>query len=159
MRPTALTLNRLAPSRWLIAGFLAAMVLVTIASAAENNPVRTRPKTQEQEPAQRVIVKFRQASRVSTQATTDGESGSSTATATAAGNAHRHPGFVLGYVLEGAYVFGVNSETPRIIRAGEAFFEGPGALHSSSASADPDRPAHLLAFMVVPAGQDLVLPA
>jgi quercetin dioxygenase-like cupin family protein len=76
-----------------------------------------------------------------------------------AGNAHRHPGFVLGYVLEGAYAFGVNGETPRVIRAGEAFFEERGALHSGSASADPGRPAHLLAFMVVPAGQKLVLPA
>lgn len=73
--------------------------------------------------------------------------------------AHRHPGFVVGYVLEGAYAFGVNGDTPRVIRAGEAFFEERGALHSGNASADPQRPAHLLAFMVVPAGEKLVLPA
>jgi len=29
----------------------------------------------------------------------------------------------------------------------------------AGSSADPDRPAHLLAFMVVPAGEKLVLPA
>ena len=79
--------------------------------------------------------------------------------AAASGGGHRHPGFVLGYVLQGAYAFGVNGETPRIVRAGETFFEERGALHSSSASADPDRPVHLLAFMVVPAGEKLVLPA
>ena len=78
---------------------------------------------------------------------------------TGGGGAHRHPGFVLGYVIEGAYAFGINGETPRIVKAGEAFFEERGALHSSNASADPDRPAHLLAFMVVPAGEKLVLPA
>lgn len=79
--------------------------------------------------------------------------------ATGGGGAHRHPGFVLGYVLEGAYAFGINGETPRVVKAGEAFFEERGALHSGNASAEPDRPAHLLAFMVVPAGEKLVLPA
>lgn len=81
------------------------------------------------------------------------------ADASGTGGAHRHPGFVLGYVLEGAYAFGINGGTPRVIRAGETFFEERGALHSGSASADPVRPAHLLAFMVVPAGEKLVLPA
>ncbi|HTQ99431.1 MAG TPA: cupin domain-containing protein [Candidatus Acidoferrum sp.] len=73
--------------------------------------------------------------------------------------AHRHPGFVLGYVVEGAYAFGVNNETPHIVHAGETFFEDKGALHSGNGSADPDKPARLLAFMVVPAGDKLVMPA
>jgi hypothetical protein len=45
------------------------------------------------------------------------------------------------------------------VRAGEAFFEERGALHSGNASADSARSAHLLAFMVVPVGAKLVLPA
>ena len=74
MRPTAVILNRHTLGRWLIAGLLAAIVLVTVASAAEYNPVRTRPKSSVPATVQRVIVKFRQVSRLSTQATTSGES-------------------------------------------------------------------------------------
>ena len=83
MPPTAVTLNRHLLSRWFLAGFLAAIALVTVASAAENNPVRTKPKTQEPVTAQRVIVKFRQSSRLSIQDTTSGESLSASAIAAA----------------------------------------------------------------------------
>ncbi|MES2604568.1 MAG: cupin domain-containing protein [Pseudomonadota bacterium] len=79
--------------------------------------------------------------------------------AASAGGGHRHPGMVLGYVIEGAYNFAINGEAPRVIKAGETFFEEAGALHSGSGSADPAKPAHLLAFMIVPTGQPLVLPA
>ena len=79
MRPTAVILNRHTLGRWLIAGLLAAMVLVTVASAAEYNPVRTRPKSSVPATVQRVIVKFRQVSRLSTQATPSGESASTAA--------------------------------------------------------------------------------
>lgn len=71
---------------------------------------------------------------------------------------HRHPGFVLGYVIEGSYGFSVEGQTPRSVNAGETFFEEAGALHTGTASANPDKPAHLLAFMVVPTGSALVLP-
>lgn len=73
-------------------------------------------------------------------------------------SAHRHPGFVLGYVIEGEYAFSVNDEESRVIRAGETFFEKAGDLHSGSRSASVDHSAHLLAFMVVPAGAPLTLP-
>ena len=76
-----------------------------------------------------------------------------------AGPGHRHPGFVLGYVIEGSYGFGIEGETPRAIKAGETFFEEAGALHTGTNSADPNSYTHLLAFMVVPSGQALVLPA
>ena len=36
---------------------------------------------------------------------------------------HRHPGFVIGYVLEGQYKFAVNNEAPKVLAAGEMFFE------------------------------------
>ncbi|MES2606104.1 MAG: twin-arginine translocation signal domain-containing protein, partial [Pseudomonadota bacterium] len=71
---------------------------------------------------------------------------------------HRHPGMVMGYVLESAYAFAINGEAPKIINAGETFFEEAGALHTGTGSADATKPAHLLAFMIVPTGQPLVLP-
>jgi hypothetical protein len=71
---------------------------------------------------------------------------------------HRHPGFVLGYVIEGAYGFSLDGATPRAVQAGETFFEDAGALHTGTSSAG-DKPAHVLAFMVVPTGSSLVVSA
>jgi serine protease len=77
MRPITVTLT----------SFLAAMALITTASAAERNPARTRPSAvAEQESAQRIIVKFRQSS-LSIQATKSGESVAATAADTTRMNA------------------------------------------------------------------------
>jgi quercetin dioxygenase-like cupin family protein len=72
------------------------------------------------------------------------------------GSAHRHTGFVLGYVLEGQLRFGINNEPERIVSAGSTFFEPLGALHSTSGAAG-GAPARFLAFMVVPKGSPLVV--
>ena len=66
--------------------------------------------------------------------------------------AHKHSGFVLGYVIEGDFLFAVNGEPPRVVHTGEIFYEPPGATHSTSASANPDRPAKLLAIVIGPQG-------
>ena len=66
--------------------------------------------------------------------------------------AHRHSGFVLGYVLEGEFLFATDGGTPRVVKAGESFYEPPGAVHSTSASALPDRPVKLLAIIVAERG-------
>jgi quercetin dioxygenase-like cupin family protein len=65
---------------------------------------------------------------------------------------HRHTGPVLGYVLEGRVRFGVDHGPEQIIAAGGTFFEPTGALHSAWGSADPNTPARVLVFMVVPKG-------
>jgi hypothetical protein len=39
------------------------------------------------------------------------------------GAKHHHPGFVIGYVLEGQYNFAVNDQPPTVVKAGEMFFE------------------------------------
>jgi quercetin dioxygenase-like cupin family protein len=39
------------------------------------------------------------------------------------GRKHRHPGFVIGYVLEGQYSFAVNDQAPKVVNAGQMFFE------------------------------------
>jgi quercetin dioxygenase-like cupin family protein len=68
------------------------------------------------------------------------------------GHDHRHTGPVLGYVLEGKVRFGVDHGPAQIIATGETFFEPTGALHSTFGSADPNTPARVLVFMVVPKG-------
>jgi quercetin dioxygenase-like cupin family protein len=62
---------------------------------------------------------------------------------------HRHPGHhTFGYVLEGTYEFAINGEAPRTLKAGEAFYEPPGALHSTSRNPSGDARAKILVFMV-----------
>jgi quercetin dioxygenase-like cupin family protein len=70
---------------------------------------------------------------------------------------HRHAGFVLGYVIEGEFLFGTDGGKPRVVKAGEAFYEPPGAVHSTSASASPDRPVKLLAIIVAEPGKPLTV--
>lgn len=78
--------------------------------------------------------------------------------AAAPGRAHRHSGFVVGYVLEGKLRFAINNEPERVVPAGGTFFEPIGALHSTN-GATPDAPARFLAFLVVPKGAPVVVPA
>jgi quercetin dioxygenase-like cupin family protein len=73
--------------------------------------------------------------------------------------AHRHPGFVLGYVLEGEMKFGIDHKTPEIVKTGSTFFEPLGALHTTGTSANPDAPVRFLAFIVAPKGSPVTLPA
>src|SRR5690606_31686042 len=49
--------------------------------------------------------------------------------------AHRHPGFIVGYVVEGQMRFAIDYEPDRIVPAGGTFFEPPGALHTTFGSA------------------------
>ena len=63
---------------------------------------------------------------------------------------HRHPGFVIGYVLEGQYKFAVNSEAPKVLAVGEMFFESfdaPGQVHAVSGNASSTQPAKILAIV------------
>lgn len=72
--------------------------------------------------------------------------------------AHRHPGFIAGYVLEGRFRFGVEGQKEQVLEPGETFFEAAGALHGVGASALPDKPAKILAFSVAPVGSPVALP-
>ena len=71
---------------------------------------------------------------------------------------HRHPGFILGYVLEGEMRFSVKGGTEQSIKPGGTFYEAPGDVHTRSASALPDKPVRILAFMVAPQGSPVTLP-
>jgi quercetin dioxygenase-like cupin family protein len=62
---------------------------------------------------------------------------------------HRHPGHhTFGYVIEGTYEFAVDGGTPRTLKAGEVFYEPPGALHSTSRNPSSDARTKILVFMV-----------
>lgn len=73
--------------------------------------------------------------------------------------AHRHPGPIAGYVVEGQMRFGVNNEPEQAVPPGGTFFEPQGALHSAFGSAIRDAPTRVIGFMVVPTGSRLSGPA
>lgn len=81
-----------------------------------------------------------------------------TSAAGAPSHIHRHPGFVLGYVLDGELKFAINSAAPQVVPRGGTFFEPAGALHSTGESAEPGQPVRFLAFLVLPKGSATVLP-
>ena len=62
---------------------------------------------------------------------------------------HRHPGHhTFGYVIEGAYEFAIDRQAPRLLKAGDTFYEPPGAIHSTSRNASTDQRVKLVVFMV-----------
>ena len=77
----------------------------------------------------------------------------------ATGPGHRHPGAVLGYVVEGQMRFAINNEPEQILPVGKTFFEPSGAVHTTNGSATTDGPTRAVVFMLVPKGAPLTSPA
>jgi quercetin dioxygenase-like cupin family protein len=75
------------------------------------------------------------------------------------GPGHRHPGPVLGYVVEGQMRFAINHEPEQVVPVGGTFFEPEGAVHTTMGSARTDGPTRVLVFMLVPKGSPLTAPA
>jgi quercetin dioxygenase-like cupin family protein len=73
--------------------------------------------------------------------------------------AHRHPGPIAGYVVDGQMRFGINNEPEQAVPPGGTFFEPQGALHSAFGSANREAPTRVIGFMVVPSGSRLSGPA
>ena len=74
---------------------------------------------------------------------------------------HRHArsAFIHAYVLSGAIRSQVDDGPARVYRAGETWFESPGAHHRVSVNASDTEPARLLAVLVVDeADKELTLP-
>jgi quercetin dioxygenase-like cupin family protein len=67
--------------------------------------------------------------------------------------AHRHPAGAYVYVIAGSVMFGIDDGEPFVLKAGESFYEPPGALHAVSRNARRDRPASLIAFFVLADGE------
>jgi quercetin dioxygenase-like cupin family protein len=65
---------------------------------------------------------------------------------------HRHPGHhTFGYVVEGSYELGVDGGPVRTLKAGDTFYEPPGALHSVSRNASSNGRLKIVVFMVADA--------
>jgi quercetin dioxygenase-like cupin family protein len=76
------------------------------------------------------------------------------------GAKHRHPGFVMGYVLEGQYSFAVNDQPAKVFKAGEMFFESfdaPGDVHSTSGNASATQPVKFLAIVFTKKGDPVTI--
>ena len=75
------------------------------------------------------------------------------------GAAHRHPGFVLAYVLEGAVVARISGQgEEKTYTVGQMFYEQPGATHEVSKNASQTQPARLLAMIFAKKGSPLTTP-
>src|SRR5262249_20139000 len=62
---------------------------------------------------------------------------------------HHHPGHhTFAYVVEGTYELGVNGQPTKTLKAGDTFYEPPGAIHSVSRNASPDKRLKIVVFMV-----------
>ena len=76
------------------------------------------------------------------------------------GAAHKHPGFVLAYVLEGAVVAKISGQgDEKTYTVGQMFYEQPGATHEVSKNASQTEPARLLAMIFAKKGSTLTTPA
>jgi quercetin dioxygenase-like cupin family protein len=65
------------------------------------------------------------------------------------GAAHRHPGPVFGYVLEGEYEWAIDNEPAKVLKTGETFYEPSGCLHRVSRNPGKVR-ARVLATVLHP---------
>jgi quercetin dioxygenase-like cupin family protein len=75
------------------------------------------------------------------------------------GTAHRHPGFVLAYILEGAVVTKISGQgEEKTYTAGQMFYEQPGATHEVAKNASQTQPAKLLALIFAKKGSTLTTP-
>ena len=68
-------------------------------------------------------------------------------------HAHRHPAGAYVYVIDGSVVFGIDDREPVVLKAGDSFYEPPGALHAVSRNASQELPASMIAFFVLEEGQ------
>jgi quercetin dioxygenase-like cupin family protein len=66
---------------------------------------------------------------------------------------HRHPAGAYVYVIDGSVIFGIDDREPVELKAGDSFYEPPGALHRMSRNASQKLPASLLAFFVLDEGE------
>ena len=61
---------------------------------------------------------------------------------------HEKSAFIYATVLSGEVESGMEDESPRLYRAGESWYERPGARHTVSRNASKTKPAKILAVFV-----------
>ncbi|WP_050478118.1 cupin domain-containing protein [Herbaspirillum rhizosphaerae] len=72
--------------------------------------------------------------------------------------AHRHPGSIFAYVLEGEVVSQLQGGATVTYKAGESWYEAPNTPHLVSRNASSTKPAKLLVWSLVQDGQQLTVP-
>ena len=73
--------------------------------------------------------------------------------------AHRHPGPAFGYVLEGEYEWAVDDNKPKILKAGDTFYEPTGCLHGVGRNPSKKNKARFIAIVLHPEdAKDIVIP-
>jgi quercetin dioxygenase-like cupin family protein len=70
--------------------------------------------------------------------------------------AHMHHAQALVYVLEGSIVMQVEGGTPRTLRPGQTFYEGPTDVHIVGRNASDTAPAKFLVFLVKAKGAPML---
>ena len=72
---------------------------------------------------------------------------------------HRHPGPAFGYVLEGEYEWAIDDNKPRVLKAGDTFYEPTGCLHGVGRNPSKTNKTRFLAVVLHPEdAKDLVIP-
>jgi quercetin dioxygenase-like cupin family protein len=71
---------------------------------------------------------------------------------------HKHPGFVLGYVLQGEVRMQVKGQPEATYGVGQMFYEPPGAIHAVSRNASDTKPARFLAMVFAEKGKPTTVP-
>lgn len=74
------------------------------------------------------------------------------------GRAHKHIGFVFGYVLEGELRFKVDGGEETVYHTGQMFYEKPGSTHRVSANASATKQCRFLAMVFVDKTEPLTVP-
>ena len=73
--------------------------------------------------------------------------------------AHRHPGPAFGYVLEGEYEWAIDDNKPKILKAGDTFYEPTGCLHGVGRNPSKKNKARFIAIVLHPEdAKDVVIP-
>src|SRR5215467_13821255 len=67
-----------------------------------------------------------------------------------AGEPHRHPGPVIGYVLQGEYELGLDQQPSKVFKAGQTFYEPTGCLHRVSKNPAARGDTRVLAVVLHP---------
>ncbi len=75
-----------------------------------------------------------------------------------ASEAHQHPGSIFAYVLEGEVESQLGGQPARIYKAGESWYEPPGAKHLVSRNASRTKPAKLLVYGIAAENAPVKLP-
>jgi quercetin dioxygenase-like cupin family protein len=71
---------------------------------------------------------------------------------------HRHPGPAFGYVIEGEMLFELEGQAPRVVKAGEAFWEpGGDVIHYSDGNARDDVKLRFTVTMLCRPGQPMLV--